>query len=177
MFVREIPGYASARGEAWVRAEGEDLARYEESAQVVLAEGGTLQGTQCYLYRRLGADGLEIQFCESGKMFERLTFREQAGGRLEAVACCVCGADEYVSQYRLEGSDRLEVKHRVKGPRKDYRVETVYRRLREGKSPERKPKGGSPQRFSPSSWFVVIGNGNARGWFQRGRGGGGGGIG
>jgi Family of unknown function (DUF6314) len=88
-FVREIPGYASARGEAWIRAEGEDRARYEESAQVALAWGGTLRGTQCYLYRRLGVDGLEILFCERGKVFERLTFRERDGGgwRPEHAAC------------------------------------------------------------------------------------------
>jgi hypothetical protein len=128
-FLREIPGYASVRGEAWIKAERLNAARYSEKAIVSLTRGGTLHATQCYQYRRLDpcANGIEVRFCETGELFERLDFREEAGG-LRAQAQFLCGADVYESEYVVEGSDCLVVEHMVHGPRKDYRVRTIYRR-------------------------------------------------
>lgn len=129
-FTREIPGYASATGEARITLEDEDRARYQETALVSLVEGSSLHGTQCYLYRRLPppANGLQVLFCDSGQLFEQLEFEEQRDGALEAHARCLCAADEYVSEYRLDRDHRLYVRHVVRGPRKNYRVETIYRR-------------------------------------------------
>lgn len=133
-FVREIPGYASVRGEARVIATGDDAARYEETAVVSLVQGGTLRATQCYLYRRLArpVNGFEVFFCgageETGEFFERLEFQERPDGGLEARARFLCAADVYESVFVVEAEGRLLVEHRVRGPRKDYRVETVYSR-------------------------------------------------
>ena len=130
-FTREIPGYASATGEARISLEDENRARYQETALVSLVEGSSLDGTQCYLYRRLPppANGLQILFCDSGQLFEQLEFEEQENGALEARARCLCAADEYVSEYRLDRRQRLYVRHVVRGPRKNYQVETLYQRL------------------------------------------------
>jgi hypothetical protein len=129
-FSREIPGYASVRGEASVTPEGENGARYEETATVSLVRGGTLQAKQCYLYRRLGlaVNGFEVRFCETGELFERLEFREEAGGGLRAQARFLCGDDVYESEYAVDAAGRLLVEHVVRGPRKDYRVRTIYSR-------------------------------------------------
>jgi len=129
-FSREVPGYASVRGEARIASAGEDVARYEETALVSLAAGGTLRATQCYIHQRLPlpANGIEVRFCETGDLFERLEFRLLADGALEARARYVCASDVYESIFVVR-RDRLYVEHKVSGPRKDYRVETVYRRM------------------------------------------------
>ena len=129
-FSREISGYASVRGEASVTPEGEDAARYEETAWVSLVRGGTLKARQCYLYRRLAlpVHGFEVRFCETEELFERLEFREEAGGVLRARARFLCGDDVYESEYAVDAEGRLLVEHAVRGPRKDYRVRTTYER-------------------------------------------------
>ena len=127
-FVREIPGYASARGEARIVPEGEDAARYEESAEVALIQGSTLHATQCYLYHRWPAvpNGLEILFCESRELFHHLAFEQGSDGSLEAHARFLCAADEYVSDYSLDPGGRLHVQHIVRGPKKNYQVNTIF---------------------------------------------------
>lgn len=129
-FVRAIPGYASVRGEARIVQENDGAARYEETARVTLLNGGTLRATQCYRFRPLAppANGVEVLFCDSNELFERLEFHDGEGGALEARARFVCGADTYESAFLVDGEERLHVEHVVRGPRKDYRVLTVYTR-------------------------------------------------
>ncbi|HUB18984.1 MAG TPA: DUF6314 family protein [Acidobacteriaceae bacterium] len=128
-FVREVPGYASVRGEARIAPAGDDAARYEETALVTLARGGKLRAKQCYLHRRLPrpANGIEVRFCETGELFERLEFRARRDGALEARARYVCAEDVYESAFVVRG-EQLQVEHVVRGPKKDYRVATTYRR-------------------------------------------------
>jgi hypothetical protein len=145
-FTRQIPGYASVRGEAHIAPAGDDVARYEETALVSLAQGGTLRAKQCYLHRRLRppANGIEVRFCETDELFERLEFHERGEGVLEARARFDCAADVYESVFVVRG-DRLRVEHVVHGPKKDYRVETVYRRMTRNRvSAGTKGRGGGP---------------------------------
>jgi hypothetical protein len=129
-FTREVSGYASVEGEARIVPIADGEARYEETALVTLKQGGTLRATQCYLHRRLPqpASGIEVRFCDTGELFERLEFQRLADGVLEARARFVCAEDTYVSVFAVRG-ERLHVEHGVKGPRKDYHVTTVYRRM------------------------------------------------
>ncbi|MFP5226585.1 MAG: DUF6314 family protein [Acidobacteriota bacterium] len=129
-FIREIPGYASVRGEAIIAPAGDDAARYQETAQVTLVQGGTLRATQCYLHRRLQppANGIEVRFCETGELFELLEFHALSDGALEARAQYVCAADVYESVFTVRG-ERLQVEHIVRGPKKNYRAVTTYRRM------------------------------------------------
>ena len=128
IFVRDIAGYAHAQGKARITREGEDTARYEESGEVALARGGTLHATQCYLYRRWPAvpDGLEILFCESREIFHQLAFKQGSDGSFEAHARFLCAADEYVSDYRFDPAGRLHVQHIVRGPKKNYQINTIF---------------------------------------------------
>jgi hypothetical protein len=130
-FVREIPGYASVRGKARITATGNDAARYEETAVVSLVQGGRLRATQCYLSRRLPAplNGMEVFFCETGELFERLEFGVRTDGSLEARARFLCAADAYESTFAVDPQGLLRVEHTVRGPRKNYRVETLYTRI------------------------------------------------
>lgn len=110
--------------------EEKDRARYEETARVSLAQGGTLHATQCYLYERLPApaNGLLVLFCETAELFERLDFQQQAGGSLVAHARFLCADDDYVSEYTLDSRQHLHVRHTVRGPGKNYQVDTRYQR-------------------------------------------------
>ncbi len=130
-FVRDIPHYASVRGRAQITRSTRDTARYEETAVVTLTQGGTLRATQCYLFRRLPAmiNGIEVRFCETNELFERLEFHPLADGVLEARARYLCAADTYESVFATDGEHRLRVEHVVQGPRKNYRVETTYTRI------------------------------------------------
>ncbi len=148
-FIREVPGQASVRGEARIAPADDDSARYEETALVTLAHGGTLRATQCYLHRRLPspANGIEVRFCDTGELFERLEFRPLKDGSLEARARYVCAGDVYESAFVVRG-ERLHVEHVVKGPKKDYRVKTVYRRMARSRvSAGRREAGGG--RYNP----------------------------
>lgn len=129
-FVREVPGKATMTGRAHIVATSQDRARYDETANVRLADGKTLTGSQSYRYRRLAApsNGFEVLFADTGELFERLDFRAEPDGSLCADAEHLCGADRYVSRFILDAEDRLLVEHAVTGPAKNYVVRTVYRR-------------------------------------------------
>lgn len=128
-FEREVPGSATITGRARIASTGEGWARYDETARVRLSDGTTMGGTQSYLYRRLPqpANGFDVLFAESGKLFERLEFQELEGAE-RAAAEHVCDGDRYVSKFSLDAEDRLNVEHKVTGPKKNYVVRTAYRR-------------------------------------------------
>ena len=149
-FVREVPGHATVRGEARIVAEGDDTARYEETALVTLTHGGTLRATQCYVHRRLPqpANGIEVRFCDTGNLFERLEFRALADGAMEARARYVCAQDVYESSFIVR-AERLHVEHVVQGPKKDYRVKTVYRRMMRSRV-SASTRGAASDRYNPS---------------------------
>jgi hypothetical protein len=125
---REISGYATATGVARVFLIDAQTARYEEAVRISLAQGETLSGTQCYLFRREpeAPAKMRILFCSTAELFQSLAFQER-GGIWQASARFVCGADQYDSEYILD-LQSWQVRHAVRGPRKDYRIETVYRR-------------------------------------------------
>jgi hypothetical protein len=67
-------------------------------------------------------DGWTVRFAD-GRPFHRL---DLCGGR-----CAVahpCGEDLYEGEYAVRGPDALDVSWRVRGPAKDQRIESSYRR-------------------------------------------------
>lgn len=130
-FVREIPHYATVRGEVRIAVVNDGAARYEETALVTLVQGETLRATQCYLFHRLPApvNGFDVRFCDTNELFERLEFHPQPSGVLEARAHFLCAADTYESLFAVDPQDRLHVEHIVRGPRNNYRIATTYSRI------------------------------------------------
>jgi len=130
-FVREVPGKATMTGRAHIVSTGAGRARYNETARVRLSDGSTLTGSQSYVYRQLPApaNGFDVLFAETGKLFERLDFHTLPNGSLRADADHDCPPDRYVSQFTLDAADRLSVEHTVTGPNKNYVVRTNYRRV------------------------------------------------
>jgi hypothetical protein len=69
------------------------------------------------------AGGWEVRF-DDGRPFHPL---DLSTGSFAAVH--PCGEDHYEGEYRVLGDDLFEVEWRVRGPRKDQRIHTRYRRL------------------------------------------------
>jgi hypothetical protein len=126
-FVREVPGQANMTGRATVSLVDESTALYEEWAEVRLVDGGILRGEQRYLYRKSEA-GFAVLFADTRKLFHELRFHVDPDGCLRASAKHQCGDDVYVSEYRMGVDGSFTVSHAVRGPKKDYVIDTMYRR-------------------------------------------------
>lgn len=61
------------------------------------------------------------------RLFHEVDLHRDAAGALTGSATHLCGADTYCSTYWFE-TDRLEIEHRVSGPRKNYVMTTLYTR-------------------------------------------------
>lgn len=129
-FTRAVPGIASITGRAIILPLSGNLARYQETAEITLANGTMLHGTQRYLHRRLPPpiNGFEILFPETVQLFERLEFHPSDAHTLCAAADHLCAADRYLSSYACDADDSWRVQHTVRGPKKNYILQTVYRR-------------------------------------------------
>jgi Family of unknown function (DUF6314) len=126
-FVREVPGQASMTGQATVCLQEDGTALYRETARIVLVGGEILHGEQRYLYRKTG-DGFAVFFHDTRGLFHDLKFSVHGDGCLKASASHDCNADLYLSEYELRSDGSFFTQHTVRGPRKNYVLQTVYRK-------------------------------------------------
>jgi hypothetical protein len=126
-FVRAVSGQAKMTGNATITLLAEGVAQYVEKAHVTLADGKVLHGEQRYLYRKTSS-GFGVLFHETGELFHALTFVADDDGGLRASATHDCKADLYRSEYVVGQDGEFRVRHVVRGPRKDYAIETIYSR-------------------------------------------------
>lgn len=113
-------------GEA-VFAPGDEGLRLHEAGTLELATGARLAAERSWLWLCPAPGILEIRYPD-GRSYHRF---EPAGDgtAFEGGAVHLCGADAYEGLYRLEAR-MLVVRHRVRGPAKDYALEAVYTRGR-----------------------------------------------
>ena len=123
--VREIVGQGSMSGVAVFEPMADGLVFYRESAEVRLHNGTRLRGEQRYFYQAIDK-GFAVFFYETGELFERVEFAAKVTGEYIAVAEHHCKDDRYASEYRFHEDGWFRVQHTVRGPRKNYVVETVY---------------------------------------------------
>lgn len=115
---RRAGAAGSFTGRAVFRPEGADLA-YREEGILRLGPGPGFTASRAYRWRAAG-DGLAILF-EDGRFFHTLPLdapRAEAGHD--------CGADRYEVRYDFQGWPKWRAVWDVRGPRKDYRMESVY---------------------------------------------------
>lgn len=138
IFERTVSPHASVRGEAEINLISQEEALYRERAQVTLASGEVLSGTQKYFYRRREC-GFDIYFAQTGLLFQSVQFRYD-GHNLAATAEHLCSPDHYASDYILQGKpsssgfavspeNRMFVRHIVRGPAKHYESVTTFQRM------------------------------------------------
>lgn len=90
-----------------------------------LGEGG--DAFRGYRYRFEG--GRAVVDHADGTPFVRVDLEAARAGR-PADVTHVCGADRYRGRFRFDSAGALWIAWDVRGPRKDYRLATVYRRER-----------------------------------------------
>jgi len=117
-------------GEATLIHRREDTAtyHYEESGELVDGAGHAFAARQRYRYR-LSGDGLQVLKCEGSEweLMHKLDFSRE--GRLAlAEHVHLCGEDHYAVRYRVDLEGGWELDYEVRGPKKDYRIRSVYTR-------------------------------------------------
>ncbi|WP_455385467.1 DUF6314 family protein [Acidihalobacter prosperus] len=112
----------AAQGEANFRLSGDGL-DYRETADVRFA-GHAGRASREYRYRLIDQGCAEVFFAD-GRPFHRLDLR-RGRWRVEHV----CGEDVYRGSFRVLGPGLWVVRWKVRGPRKNLRITSVYERRR-----------------------------------------------
>lgn len=124
-FTRHMDGHGRMSGTAqFIESEPETLA-YTESGIHELPGGQMLNFFQNYIYQR-EREQLVAYFTDGRPFHEVRFYRED--GVLKAGAIHLCGADRYNGTYIFDGTDHFSLIWDVKGPKKDYIIQTRYNR-------------------------------------------------
>jgi hypothetical protein len=112
-------GSGTFAGEALFAPDGDGLV-WRERGRLRL---GAYEGPAARTLRiEPDGGGWLVRFAD-GRPFHALDLRDGACAVAHA-----CGEDRYEGEYRVTGPDELEVRWRVRGPAKDGRITSVYRR-------------------------------------------------
>ncbi|MGN6571533.1 MAG: DUF6314 family protein [Pseudolabrys sp.] len=126
---RRIDDVATLSGRAEVTRTGPDEAVYHERGTLRLSSGHESAAERKYIYRQCEG-GLAVFFDERPpRLFHEVALIGDAGGGLHGAAEHVCVDDLYVTDYQFEPDGGFRIRHRVRGPRKDYTMVTFYRRI------------------------------------------------
>lgn len=103
--------------------------RYREEVVVTTLQGARFDGVREYLYLLCGGD-LVLRFADAyraGNEYLRLAFTEDRGVAT-AVGRHHCGQDIYTHRMTWVSETRFTTEIAVKGPKKDDRLDSDYRR-------------------------------------------------
>ncbi len=121
------------QGEALFQPLAPDSLRYREEGRAILPDGRELSFFRNYLYRIEGAVMTILFDGPTQGLFQRVTL-SWADGAWVGQGHHPCGQDIYRSDYRIAPGSQpgsqpgLTIRHRVTGPKKDYLLDTAYRR-------------------------------------------------
>lgn len=92
---------------------------------------GHLHGFREYIYV-FGQDSLQIRFTKENpnpeEIFMNLNLMADKHNALTASDLHRCGCDDYTGTFTFINPNEFHIKYRVKGPRKDYEISSVYLR-------------------------------------------------
>lgn len=104
--------------------------QYSEEGELIDGEGNLFNAKQSYLYR-LEEGILQVLKLEESEwiVMHDLDFKQEVDAVVaSATHTHLCGQDYYVAEYRIDLSGNCEVAYTVTGPKKDYRIHSVYTR-------------------------------------------------
>lgn len=111
----------AARGTARLVADGAGGLVYDEEVLLKLPGRAPVPGHRRYLWQKNG-EGFDVRFAD-GRFFHRIDLSATAP------ACRHdCAPDLYKGRHDFAAWPVWSVSWRVRGPRKDYRMQTTYRR-------------------------------------------------
>lgn len=108
---------------------GSSTYNYSEEGELVDGEGHLFNAKQNYLYRF--KDGKVQVLKQEGSewiVMHELNFMQEGDAVVAATHLHLCGQDNYAVEYRVDLSGNWEVAYTVTGPKKDYRIHSVYKR-------------------------------------------------
>jgi len=125
-FDRVIEGRATMQGIAtFTPLDGGRLA-YREQGSLKLADGTIVQAEREYVFSNSGG-GFRVFFKEDPpRLFHKISLSASSGGELSGHARHLCKRDEYQSAYLFLPDGTFAIRHVVRGPRKDYTMNTTY---------------------------------------------------
>lgn len=127
---REFKG--SYRGEFTGQATFEPQAgepsayEYAEQGELTDAEGKRFDARQRYRYRLTEGQVQVLKQEDSDWIVMHSLDFEMEDGIATAAHVHLCGQDNYATVYRIDFSGFWEISYTVNGPKKDYRISTVY---------------------------------------------------
>lgn len=122
VFNRSISGSGTSAGKATYIKEGSDTLLYREDGLFTNLDGVSFQNFRMYCYRL--ENGLISVYFTDGKPFHTLQFDGD-----KATGHHLCACDHYDAEYLFEAPDRFRLSYKVKGPKKDYTIETLFQKI------------------------------------------------
>ena len=111
------------QGQAIFVADGTNVLLYREEGRLKFGGLEDVQATRSYRWHFLGGNRIDVRFSDDAA-FHGFEFTE---GRAEASH--YCDPDTYEVAYDFSQLPLWRAEWRVEGPRKDYRMVTIYERL------------------------------------------------
>ena len=125
---RQVEGVAAMSGTAVFEADEPGWLAYREAGWLRLAGGQSFHAERRYLFQPRST-GFAVFFAETPpRLFQEVGLSEERG-LLSGEAVHRCEPDLYRSRYTFRSDGTFSIHHSVSGPRKSYRVDTLYRRL------------------------------------------------
>jgi hypothetical protein len=124
-FTRDIPGYASMKGDAIFQQTADDQILYREEGELISGDY-TSSFFKEYLFEK-APGGFAVYFKEMPKRLFHTVVLEKSEENLWCGSTehqCLC--DHYASTYMFFAHSQFSITHQVKGPRKDYKSITLY---------------------------------------------------
>lgn len=124
---RSIEPHGSFLGHAVFFQVDDRTLSYQEMGEMTLSEGHVLDDVQKRYIYKLEDDAIAVYFDDGpdkGKLFHRLKFDENGF----AEAHHDCPPDTYHTKMQIKSAEEFEIEHVVKGPRKDYKISSHYKK-------------------------------------------------
>ena len=126
---RRIDDAATLTGSATFERSAANEAIYHEQGTLRLSTGYEAAAERRYIYQQR-ADGFAVFFDERPpRLFHGVKLVQDTYGCLHGEAEHACADDLYMTDYKFEPGMEFKIRHRVRGPRKDYTMVTLYRRI------------------------------------------------
>ncbi len=124
---RSVDNGASNTGIAVFTRQDERRLAYHEQGRFRLPTGQVIDAERRYIFEETD-NGFAVLFAETPpRLFHRVSL-ERLGANVVGDGMHLCGDDHYDSRYEFRADGSFLIRHTVCGPRKNYVMESTYRR-------------------------------------------------
>jgi hypothetical protein len=126
---RDIPGYGQIKGQVEFSELTENRLVYHEEGSLSLETGQTLSTSRSYIYE-LVDDKIIILYNDptrQGDVLHELVFISQEDAFVSR-HCHTCALDTYDLIFRFGVNRNIEMFYQIKGPKKDYTLQSLLTR-------------------------------------------------